>query len=51
MKYCPSCGKVLIERFGFDVLNFNLTKDNKCPKCGEKIPIIGNFIERKSRWF
>lgn len=49
--YCPSCEKVLIERFGFDVLNFNLTKNNKCPECGEKIPIVGKFIKRESRWF
>jgi len=49
--YCPSCGKLLIERFGFDVLSFNLTKNKKCPGCGEKIPILGKYIERKSRWF
>jgi len=48
--YCPSCGKILIERFGFDVQSINLTKNNKCPECGEKIPIIGRFIERKSKW-
>jgi pyruvate formate lyase activating enzyme len=47
--YCPSCEKLLIERFGFDVLSFNLTKDKKCPKCGEKIPIIGKFIKRENR--
>jgi len=45
--YCPSCGKVLIERFGFDVLSFNLTKNKKCPNCGEKIPIIGKFVKRE----
>jgi len=51
--YCPDCGKLLIERFGFDVLSFNLTKDKKCPKCGEKIPIMGKFIKRenKSRFY
>jgi len=50
--YCPNCKKLLIERFGFDVLSFNLTKENKCPKCGEKIPIIGKFIKRENvRWF
>jgi pyruvate formate lyase activating enzyme len=50
--YCPSCGKVVIERFGFDVLSFNLTKDKKCPSCGEKIPIIGKFIKRERvGWF
>ncbi len=46
--YCPFCEKLLIERFGFDILSFNLTKNNKCPKCGEKISIMGKFIERKT---
>lgn len=49
--YCPSCRKVLIERFGFDVQSINLTKDNKCPECGEKIPIVGKFVERKNKWW
>jgi len=50
--YCPGCGKLLIERFGFDVQSFNLTKNKKCPECGEKIPIIGKFIKRERiRWF
>jgi len=50
--YCPSCGKLLIERFGFDVQSFNLKKDKKCPECREKIPIIGKFIKRERiRWF
>jgi pyruvate formate lyase activating enzyme len=49
--YCPTCGKLLIERYGFEVLQFNLTRDNKCSECGEKIPIIGKFIKRKSSWF
>lgn len=48
--YCPGCEKILIERFGFDVQSINLTKNKKCPECSEKIPIIGKFIERKSRW-
>ncbi|HDJ96747.1 MAG TPA: radical SAM protein [Candidatus Aenigmarchaeota archaeon] len=48
--YCPSCGTLLIERFGFDILQFNLTKHNRCPKCGEKIPIVGKFIKRRKVW-
>jgi len=39
--YCPSCGMLLIEREGFFVRRVNLTKDNRCPRCGEKIPIVG----------
>ncbi len=34
--YCPKCGALLVERFGFQVLNVHL-KDGKCPKCGAKI--------------
>jgi len=50
--YCPGCGKLLIERYGFDVQSFNLTKDKKCPGCSEKIPIIGKHIKHERiRWF
>ena len=49
--YCPNCGKMLIERFGFDVQSINLTKNKKCPECSEKIPIIGKFVKRKNRWW
>lgn len=36
--YCPSCGKLLVERKWFDVLQ-NSIKSGKCA-CGEKIPGI-----------
>ena len=39
--YCPSCGTPLIERNGFFINKVNLTKDSRCPNCGEKIPIVG----------
>jgi len=38
--YCPSCGDLLIERWGFSVIQWNLTNEVKCPKCGTAIPII-----------
>ena len=41
--YCPSCSELLIGRYGFTILKWNLTKDMTCPKCGEKIPIIGVY--------
>ena len=34
---CPTCGKVLIKRIGFETLTFK----NKCDKCGIKVPIGG----------
>ena len=41
--YCPSCGFLLIKRWGFDILEWNLDENNRCPKCGEKIPIVGEY--------
>ncbi len=37
--YCPSCGELLIKRYGFDILS-NRIVDGKCPTCGEKIDIV-----------
>jgi pyruvate formate lyase activating enzyme len=34
--YCPNCGKLLIKRRGYYVLENNIKKDN-CPDCGNKI--------------
>ena len=39
--WCPKCGALLIERYGFAVTRYELTKDKKCPKCGVSIPIVG----------
>jgi pyruvate formate lyase activating enzyme len=36
--YCPQCREVLIQRFGFEVLDYRLTDDGKCPKCAATIP-------------
>jgi pyruvate formate lyase activating enzyme len=40
--YCPDCGELLIERYGFGVLRSKL-RGKKCPKCKRKIPIIGQI--------
>jgi pyruvate formate lyase activating enzyme len=37
---CPSCGKCLIERSGYEIMQNNI-KDVSCPYCGTKIPGIG----------
>jgi len=38
--YCHSCGDLLVERNSYQIINNNLKKDHKCPKCGAGIDII-----------
>jgi len=38
--FCPGCGKILIERSGYEIMQNNI-KDASCPYCGTKIPGIG----------
>src|SRR3989337_2662819 len=38
--YCPRCGSLLIERFGFRVLQNQIAALGSCPKCGASIPGI-----------
>jgi pyruvate formate lyase activating enzyme len=42
--YCPQCGEKLIKRYGCYVLNYRITEDKECPKCGTHIPIIGEYV-------
>lgn len=39
--YCPGCGRVLIKRYSYDILEYNLDKHNRCKFCGHQTPIIG----------
>ncbi len=34
--HCHSCGELLIERHGFDILKYSI-EEGKCPRCGVKI--------------
>ncbi len=43
--YCPNCQYLLIERYGYVILDYQITAEGKCPKC--KTPIAG--IWPKSR--
>ncbi len=47
--FCPNCGRVVVRRYGFEVLKCNLTEGNRCKYCGEKIDIIGR-CEIERRW-
>ena len=44
--YCPECGTLLIKRYGYRVIKYNLAEDKKCPKCGASIPISGKYISK-----
>lgn len=38
--HCPRCEKLLIERYGLELVRAEL-QGNRCPSCGEGIPIVG----------
>lgn len=38
--YCPSCGGLLIERYGFQVSQNKLGPEGRCPQCPASIPGI-----------
>ena len=38
---CPTCGQHVIKRSGYIITGWNLADENKCTKCGTKIPIVG----------
>lgn len=40
--YCPGCGELLVSRYGFSVLEFNI-RDGVCPKCGRRVRLVGKF--------
>lgn len=48
--YCPSCGKLLIRRYGLELVKVEL-KDKSCPSCGQEIPIVGTFIRSHTSYF
>ncbi len=35
--YCPNCGKILIKRYIFDLISYQITPSGSCPKCGKTI--------------
>lgn len=39
--YCPGCGAVLVKRYGYEILEYNLDVQNRCRSCGCKTPIMG----------
>jgi pyruvate formate lyase activating enzyme len=46
--YCPKCGEQLIKRLGYSVVDYRVTDDKRCPKCGYSVLIVGEYIRRES---
>ena len=36
--YCPTCGELLIERYGYRIRAYKLTREGCCPACSAAIP-------------
>ncbi len=45
--YCPKCGKLVVRRYGFDIVEWKLKEGNECPYCGYRLNIRGEYKERK----
>ncbi len=48
--YCPKCDTAVIKRSSFDITQWNLTNDMKCPVCGNQIPIKGKLWQNNLRF-
>lgn len=45
--YCPRCGKLLVVRRRYRVVEWKLTRDYRCPRCNEKILVKGTYVPGK----
>ncbi len=45
---CPSCGHILVQRFGLTVHNRGLDDNNHCTNCGQASPITGAVAMKKN---
>lgn len=43
--YCPSCGRLLVERYGLELVKADI-QDDRCPGCGYGVLIVGKCRER-----
>ncbi len=41
--YCSECNKVVVRRYNFEILNWDLDDNNRCNFCGSQIPIVGKL--------
>ena len=48
--YCPNCNEAVIKRYSFEITDWNLTNDMRCPVCGQQIPIKGKIYKSNLRF-
>jgi len=41
--YCPGCGAIAVERYGFEIRGWNLDEHNRCVRCGYSLPLVGTL--------
>jgi pyruvate formate lyase activating enzyme len=41
---CPKCGKVLVRRMRYRVVDYRITSDGRCPRCGYKVVLRGRPV-------
>ncbi len=46
---CPGCQAVLIRRFGYVLLEYNLSGDGMCPHCGTRVPGVWSEFPQEVR--
>ncbi|HZY70138.1 MAG TPA: AmmeMemoRadiSam system radical SAM enzyme [Thermoplasmata archaeon] len=49
--YCPKCGAVAVDRYGFLIRGWNLDAQNRCRACRHPIPITGRLPDEYAPTF
>jgi len=44
--FCPGCGRTLILRSNCRIVEYNMTKDDRCPDCGRHVLMVGRYRGR-----
>lgn len=47
--FCPNCRALLIERYGYVISQYHLTKEGTCPNCDSRVPGIWHTDHRVVR--
>ncbi len=49
--YCPECKSIAIQRYGFNIVSWNINDNNNCKNCGYRLPIIGKLSNTRRKRF